>query len=292
VSGFHEAFIQPVGPGAILRDARETREMTVGQLAQALHVSVSVLEAMEDNRFDVFDAPVYARGFIRQYAALVDIDPQPVLDAYARLGAGPSEPSHVPPPPPLTPVKPALRLDWRKPVAGIGLVLLLVASYLYVSHQRDATRDATPVASAASAAEAPLVGEPPPVRPPAPVGDPDKPVARNVAAVASAPSADAEPSVSSRAVPPPSVAGDAILLRGVHETWVEIRDATGAQVFNDLVRAGELRTVRGAGPWRVYLRDGNAVEVRVGAHIVDAPAASGADGPARYGLRADGTVVP
>jgi len=296
VSGFHDAFIQPVGPGAILRDARETREMTVAQLATALHVSASVLEAMEDNRFDVFDAPVYARGFIRQYAALVDIDPQPVLEAYSQLGARPSEPLHVPVSPPLVTVKAPVRLDWRKPVAVIIVVLLLASSYLLVSYLRASSLGVAPAApTAAAVAEAPLVGEPPQVSPPAPVGDPDRPVATNAVAVApaeSASSTESEPSVSSTAVPPPSVAGDAILLRGLHETWVEIRDASGARIFNEAVRAGELRTVHGAGPWRVYLRDGSAVEVRVGAHVVDAPASAAADGTSRYGLKTDGTVVP
>jgi hypothetical protein len=42
----------------------------------------------------------------------------------------------------------------------------------------------------------------------------------------------------------------------------------------------------------VYLRDGSAVEVRVGAHVVDAPASAAADGTSRYGLKTDGTVVP
>ena len=56
--GFHEVFIQPAGPGALLRDAREMREMTVEDVAKSLKVPVERIQAMEDNRFDVFDACV------------------------------------------------------------------------------------------------------------------------------------------------------------------------------------------------------------------------------------------
>ena len=56
-------------PGQTLRATREALGWEVAKVASDLLVPVSVVEAMESNRFESFDAPVYAKGFLRKYAA-------------------------------------------------------------------------------------------------------------------------------------------------------------------------------------------------------------------------------
>ena len=84
---------------------------------------------------------------------------------------------------------------------------------------------------------------------------------------------------------------DEITIRGVKDAWVEVRGPDGSRLFYDHVRAGEMRAVRSAGPWRIYLSDADAVEVSLGAHIVDVPASNRAGSEARFGLRANGSVL-
>lgn len=45
--------------------------MTVLQAAEKLHVDSRMLEALETEHFDIFGAPVFVRGHLRNYADLV-----------------------------------------------------------------------------------------------------------------------------------------------------------------------------------------------------------------------------
>lgn len=77
--------------GQELREARERKQVTIAQAAEATRIKTSHLEAMERNCFDGFAAPIYARGFIRSYAEYLGLDPQPLLEDYQRR-SGPTAP--------------------------------------------------------------------------------------------------------------------------------------------------------------------------------------------------------
>ena len=59
------------GIGARLRAGRERAGMSVLQAAERLHIDPRMLEALEAEQFEVFGAPVYVRGYVRNYAELV-----------------------------------------------------------------------------------------------------------------------------------------------------------------------------------------------------------------------------
>jgi len=88
-----------------------------------------------------------------------------------------------------------------------------------------------------------------------------------------------------------AVGRDELSIRGVKDAWVEVRGVDGTRLFYDHVRGGEMRTVHGAGPWRMYLSDADGVEVSLGAHIVDVPASRRSGAEARFGLKSDGTIL-
>ena len=44
-----------------------------------------MIEALEANRFDDLGAPVFARGHLRKYARLVDLEPTTILEAYVGI---------------------------------------------------------------------------------------------------------------------------------------------------------------------------------------------------------------
>lgn len=65
--------------GSRLRDARETRGMSLEDLAQITKISRAHLEAIENDNFLVLPAPVFARGFVRSYGAAVGLDPNELV---------------------------------------------------------------------------------------------------------------------------------------------------------------------------------------------------------------------
>lgn len=78
--------------GKILREARESRGLTIEQVEEATRIRHVFLEALEDERFADMPSDVYARGFLRTYARFLDLDAEALLETYRRQ-TGVSSPS-------------------------------------------------------------------------------------------------------------------------------------------------------------------------------------------------------
>ncbi len=61
--------------GSELKAARLSRKITLEIISQRTKIPVKYLEALEENRFDIFPSHTYAKGFIRAYAKIVGVDP-------------------------------------------------------------------------------------------------------------------------------------------------------------------------------------------------------------------------
>ena len=74
---------RPAGssPGARLRAAREARGLSIEELADRLRLNAALVLAMEQDRFALLGAPVFARGHLRNYAALVGASEEEVMAA-------------------------------------------------------------------------------------------------------------------------------------------------------------------------------------------------------------------
>jgi cytoskeletal protein RodZ len=68
--------------GEYLRTAREAREIPLTQISESTHISVRLLEALENDRFDVLPGGVLIISFVRQYARIVGLDEE---EAVGRL---------------------------------------------------------------------------------------------------------------------------------------------------------------------------------------------------------------
>ncbi len=69
-------------PGAQLRSAREGLGLSIEEVADRLRLNEALVLAMEEDRFGLLGAPVFARGHLRNYAALVGASERDVLDAF------------------------------------------------------------------------------------------------------------------------------------------------------------------------------------------------------------------
>jgi cytoskeletal protein RodZ len=58
------------------------REVPLREIADVTKISLRYLEALEQERFDVLPAPVFAKGFLREYARYVGLDPDEVVNSF------------------------------------------------------------------------------------------------------------------------------------------------------------------------------------------------------------------
>src|SRR5262249_20392823 len=68
--------------GADLKRIRESRGITLRDIANQSKIGVRFLEYIEEDRTPYLPAPVYLRGFLQEYARTVGLDPAKVVAAY------------------------------------------------------------------------------------------------------------------------------------------------------------------------------------------------------------------
>ncbi|AYN14499.1 DUF4115 domain-containing protein [Pseudomonas monteilii] len=71
-------------PGELLRLAREKRDWSQAEVARKLNLTVSSLNHVETGAFDKLPGHTFARGYIRAYAKLMDLDQAALVEAFDR----------------------------------------------------------------------------------------------------------------------------------------------------------------------------------------------------------------
>jgi cytoskeleton protein RodZ len=241
------------GIGAELKEAREARGLAIDDVAQQLKFAPRQIESLEHERFDRLPGPTIARGMVRNYARLLKLDPEPLLQRIApRVEKAPDSGR--------------IAERFRQPVpfsdgakhstliyAGFSIgLLVLVGAVAYEWQQERANPEfvapaqlqrpqaAEPTQTAAAPQSALSVSEPPPA-PPAPVAE-EKPTAA--------------------AEKPLAPGVHRIVLRVVEqEAWLEVKDGAGRMLVSSLTPAGSERMVRGRPPFEIVI--GNAHYVRL-----------------------------
>ena len=215
--------------GALLREARERSGRTLADCATALRARAGQIEALERGDLSRFGGDIYARGFLRSYARLLDVDPERVLKLHGQDPAfsGPV----LPPREPLR-----IRRDppgWLVGLVGLTAVVGVVVAVLGVGGSRvpSAVAPSDPALDAPGPAVVPPSVEPAPA-PPAP-----------------------EPA------PEPTGPPVDVVLTFESASWLEVLVDGVAVEPGVLVAAGE--TLRFGGQELVSLRFGNAGGVRV-----------------------------
>jgi cytoskeleton protein RodZ len=69
-------------PGRRLRDVRQRRGLTIERIAAELHLKPAAVAALEQDDYQALPGPVFVVGYMRNYARLMNIDPEPLLAAY------------------------------------------------------------------------------------------------------------------------------------------------------------------------------------------------------------------
>lgn len=70
------------GPGDQLQAARIEQGLTIEDVATRMHLSLSILQSIEENNFDDITAPIFVKGYLRAYARLVSLDEDEMIQRY------------------------------------------------------------------------------------------------------------------------------------------------------------------------------------------------------------------
>lgn len=117
-------------PGAILKQAREAKALSVAAIATQLNLDLRTIEAIENDDQTRLPAPIFVRGYLRGYARLVGVGEGEVLGAYQSLAPQEPTPRTVGMTGAAAPMRPAFRvpsIPWR---ALLTLILLLAVAAL------------------------------------------------------------------------------------------------------------------------------------------------------------------
>ncbi len=268
-------------PGGRLAEARRVQSLTPADVARQLKLSVWQVEALEAGRYQQLPGPIFVRGFIRNYARLLKLDPDELL-----LEAGDSLPQPASQPQaPLSPDIPfpgTSKPRWPAMAVAVLVIVGLLAAYEFYWNEPGPVTDRT----TATPSPAPAPGTAP--------GAVQTVVASSQSHSSASSIVDAQAAGAPAALPgittPPQATRDALPTAGearperdrlpgpgerqMHlvfeqESWVEIRDRNERVIFSQLNRPGTQQFVSGLPPFSVVVGNAQGVRMTYGDKPVD-----------------------
>ena len=272
-----------VSVGLVLRQARESRQMSVADVAQLLKISYRQVDALENDNWDALPGQTFVLGFIRNYARLLHLDATPLLQQI-KAAQTPDNPNIVLPEASAASLPQPGQGKRRDLAAVAGAALMVgvaVAAYFLVPADFwQSAPEPEPVTETAAAEAEPEQAFPPAVpaegssSEAAATGAPEQmpaAIAPPTAAAAPAPAAPAAPAAVATPAPvtvsPPAPSGAVAAgqarfkFRFEQPSWVEVKDKSGQIVFSQLSPAGSEREVEGVPPFSLVV--GNASHVKL-----------------------------
>lgn len=257
-----EAVVAPqASVGELLAEARKARGLTVIDVAQTLKLGTRQVEALENGDWQGLPGQTFVRGFVRNYARMVQIDSAPLMALLDGVLEKPVNSLAVPDVRPTSmPVTggSAIRRDRVVVLTGAGLVVLAALAYFLMPNDLSAWRESTQglLDSLARKEEPAPVPVSPPVAPepvfppgatPQQVMNPQALVPGETPPAAATPDASAPKTVVSQKS---TQDANAPQMRFVFEkeSWLEVRDRDNKLVFSQRLAAGTEQVLSGEGP--------------------------------------------
>ncbi len=272
------------GPGHRLRQARLAQGLEIPRVANQLHLSEAMIEALEREDFARIP-PVFVKGYIANYGRLLGLPADPLLAAHARLQPQLDRSSEPGPRSKRMPTRVGSRNRAGYLLSGLILVGVLVAGGYWVKTRlqsgedlwqmpgtavdaADEPSEELPPSLQAFLEEAPepesAASEAPPREPivPDPVRAEDRPapppLVQTEPAAATAPPTAGAAEAGTEAAGPPKV-----VLELLGSCWVDIRDANGKNKIIGELAKGARRTLEGEPPFSVVLGNSRAVRILI-----------------------------
>lgn len=271
--------------GARLSAARQARNLSVADVAVKLKLTPRQIEALEREDLEHLPSEVFVRGFVRNYARLVGIEPESLIapvDAQAEVSETITAPNAG-----LNVGSSNLQRWLLYPLIALALFLVLVAALYHWLRQGEDALIGMPAEVIEQVAPAPSGGAPDDVvnAPPAeaiaplaaavpapapalvePVSPPSEPRVEPVAPVVN-PATAVEPARTS-ADANVRIGARSMRFEPTHDAWIQVVDAKGNR-FSKLVRAGSAESFSGEPPFRLVVGEAALVKLTYNGHSID-----------------------
>jgi len=295
------------GLGDRLRRARESHGLTLDEVASELRIAAPALAALEACRFDELGAPVFAKGYLKQYGARLGLNVSELASEYDRLGGARSIE--------IAPTRKIRLRDERQIMLWILAVLLLVLAGgglawwwlgqggsvgvpgLDSGRGQPAVIDGSTEESPGEVLATPAEPVPPPATPVPAAGvttpvsadsdaAPDPSPDRGAASPPDAVNAAGASASLDDAAPAQAASGPQLEIYFTADSWTEITDSDGNRLYYNLGRAGTRAQVPADRRLRFLIGNATGVELRFNGRQVPIPASRRSDNVAQFVLDA------
>lgn len=252
--------------GALLRQERTRRKLSIGDVSEQLKLPIRQIEALEQADFSKLPEPVFVRGFLRSYGRYLNIDESILNHHLDQIVKRPELARAIPKPtatgdnaPKMTYHQTSVKKPFPTWILGIGALALIIGGiYMWQSKSRQDNRD--------QEAQNQIVppATPNPTLPPNVDGS-DVQVLAMTPPVASTPeqsaSTPAASETASASTPTNTQTSDGRLQTAQGELAIRVRfrsyltvtDANGQMLISRLVAAGSEHRFQGNPPYRVRI---------------------------------------
>lgn len=228
--------------GEVLREARRRKGITLAQAEKETRIREKYLAALEEEDYESLPGNVYAKGYLRNYAQYLSLDPDKVLQLYPNYPTGPGR--LRPDEPVLPPATKPLEAPHR-PLPSFAVILFFVIlagaifAWVYSALLGPSSIVPTPTIPIPTPTEVVLI----------PTAAPDAPT-----------------DVPQAAPTPRTYDGLEIQATFRSAGWVLVEE-DGKQVFAGTLPAGTVRTWKGQN--EVSIWSGNSTQIDITANGVD-----------------------
>ncbi len=252
--------------GQLLQAARLVRGLSIEDVARHLRLSVRQVTALEEDDYAKLSGGTFLRGFVRNYAKLVQLDATPLL-LLLQQSLPPVRQVIAPRTEGIPFPSDQKSVGRSLIIAGVVVVALLFLVYEIYQGNEAVPKPAVQVATKAEVENELAVAQAQSELSPTTLNDADPvPPAQEIAPIQqrnSSPLPPPQPQVAAVAAAPDLVnKGEGVLrFAFAQESWVEINNGTGKMIFSQLNPAGSEQVIRGKMPLSVVI--GNAANVKL-----------------------------
>ena len=196
--------------GVSLKRERELRGISLAEIAKTTKISVRLLEAIEQDRFDILPEGVFRKSFIKSYAKYLGMNEEQILHEYD-LEVQPSTASQAAPEKPSVSFRDSSAGSRRALLLTFGILLVLLAvgiGFWYFTRAGRKGEAAPPASQTPPVAQAPVDN---------PSSEANVPTSSTPAPVPAGSAVTPPPATSSTAVQPVSPASDSSTLKVLGE---------------------------------------------------------------------------
>jgi len=264
-------------PGGELAAERQRRGFTISDIANQLFLTEKQISALEEDDYAHFPAPIFVMGYIRNYARLLDLPPDPLIELFNSQDTQPA--------PELDLVISKKGLFDFRIMMGLmaGLVVIVLLWWGMSSGPEELVIDEISTIDDATIITAPVITE---------VVSSVKPVVKieetlavkkvvehveSVVVVNPPPvpvilSREIEIVLEPRIIADRAAAQsfpDSMVLTFSAESWVEITDANERRMMFDLGKPGQTRVLSGTAPFKILFGYSPAIEMTLNGEEFD-----------------------